>query len=144
MKQISFKSVINILLIIWGLIWFYYAVFNWDIFVIELKTNLGFVTLSAYPFVFFFIAGSIILFIVRYAGEYSDNQRKKMESELKNKLILHEKDIEILKLKEVLFKMQNEEFTKNTSNLNELHEKINGISDQLKKTESKNGDEDSV
>jgi uncharacterized coiled-coil protein SlyX len=42
-----------------------------------------------------------------------------------------EKDIELLKMKEVLFKMQTSEMDKSSSQLNALHEKLDSLSNKI-------------
>jgi hypothetical protein len=128
MKKINIQSVINIILALWVGIWFYYLLFNWDVFIIQLNTNFGFNTYNMYPFVFFFFIGLIGFVIVKYAIHYSEMQNKGKEEENKSKTKLLEKDIEILKLKEVLFKMQSEGMNKSASTINALHAKLDSLS----------------
>ena len=64
MKKLNIKSVIDIALIVWIAIWLYYALFNWDVFVVKLNTNIGFSIIGLYPFIFFFFIGLILLVII--------------------------------------------------------------------------------
>jgi hypothetical protein len=128
MKKINIQSIVDITLTLWVGIWLYYLLFNWDVFVIQLNTDLGFNTYKIYPFVFFFFMGLIGFIIVKYAIHYSEMQNKSKEKENKSKTILLEKDIEILKLKEVLFKMQSEGMNKSASTINALHSKLDALS----------------
>lgn len=128
MKKINIQSVVNITLAVWVGIWFYYLLFNWDVFIVQLNTNFGFNTYNMYPFVFFFFIGLIGIVIVKYAIHYSEMQNKAIEKENKSKTTLLEKDIEILKLKEVLFKMQSDGMNKSASTINALHAKLDSLS----------------
>lgn len=138
MKKLNIQSAIDVALIVWIAIWLYYSLFNWDVFVVKLNTNLGFNTISLYPFIFFFFFGLIILVIIKYVFHYEQLQVKASEKEHKDKVNLLQKDIEILKLKEVLFKMQSEGINKNTSTINALQAKL----DELSKKYSEHENED--
>lgn len=139
MKKINIQAVINIVIIIWIAIWIYYALFNWDVFVVKLNTNLGFNTISLYPLVLFFFIGLILCITVKYAIYYEQLQVLASDKEYKDKISLLKKDIEILKLKEVLFKMQSDGMNKSTSAINALQAKLDELS--KKPAEDKDTDE---
>lgn len=138
MKKTSIQSAINILIFIWIAVWLYYALFNWDVFVVKLNTNLGFNTIPILPFVLFFFIGLLILVVMKYIIYYEQVQVDARDKEYKDKISLLKKDIEILKLKEVLFKMQSEGMTKSTATVNALQAKL----DELSKKRDENKEDD--
>src|SRR6056297_2763703 len=118
MKNHKLNNAVNIILILYLASWIYYAVFNWDVFAIKLNTNAGFSVIGGYPFVFFFILGLVGLLILKYIIHLSLLQKDRGEKDQRHRITILEKDIEILKMKEVLFKMQTSEMSKNSSHLN--------------------------
>lgn len=138
MKKTSIQSAINILIFIWIAVWLYYALFNWDVFVVKLNTNLGFNTVPTLPFVLFFFIGLLILVVMKYIIYYDQVQVDARDKEYKDKISLLKKDIEILKLKEVLFKMQSEGMNKSTATVNALQAKL----DELSKKRDENNDDE--
>lgn len=138
MKKTSIQSAINILIFIWIAIWLYYALFNWDVFVVKLNTNLGFNTVPTLPFVLFFFIGLLILVVMKYIIYYDQVKVDARDKEYKDKISLLKKDIEILKLKEVLFKMQSEGMNKSTATVNALQAKL----DELSKKRDENNDDE--
>lgn len=133
MKRNTLVTIINFILGIYLLVWIYYAAFNWDVFSIKLNTNAGFSVIGGYPFVFFFLLGFAALLAVKYIVHLNRVYEDKTEREQSHKIAIQEKDIELLKMKEVLFKMQTSEMSKNSSHLNALHEKLDSLSDQMSK-----------
>jgi hypothetical protein len=141
MKKLQIQTIVDIILIAWIGIWLYYALSNWDVFVVKLNTNLGFKTISLYPFIFFFFLGLIALVIIKYSFNYAQVLSKSKEKEQKDKMSLLQKDIEILKLKEVLFKMQTEGMNKSTSTINALNARLDELANKVA-SEKKKDDED--
>ncbi len=139
MKKINLLSINTYTIIIYFLIWMYYAIFNWDVFAIKLNTNAGFSVIGGFPFIFFFLIGLVALFILRYFIYVHKVASDKQERNSKHKIALMEKDIELLKMKEVLFKMQTSEMDKSSSQLNALHEKLDNLTNQIS---DKNEEED--
>jgi len=135
MKIKNYKAFINSALVLWIFIWAYYLAFNWGVFTVELKTNLGFAVISSYPFLFFFFIGLILLIILKYAYHLISIQEQNQIQDKENKTSLLEKDIEILKLKEVLFKMQTKDMNESSSALAALQEKLDKISDKITETD---------
>ncbi|ALO15349.1 hypothetical protein L21SP5_01707 [Salinivirga cyanobacteriivorans] len=135
MKNNQHKIIIDVLLVIWTFLWVYYMAFNWAIFSIELKVNLGFAVISGYPFVFFFILGLLTLIIIKYSYHFAAIKLSSKEKEEHNQKSLLEKDIEILKLKEVLFKMQTKDMSESSTALSALQEKLDNISKQISSDE---------
>lgn len=131
MKKTQLRSAINIILILWIFIWIYYAAFNWDVFKVKLNTHLGFATIGGYPFLFFFIFGLIILVVIKYINHFTDLKNTGKEKETKTKITLLEKDLEIYKLKEVLFNMQASEANKNAETFKSLQEKLDEIAGNM-------------
>ena len=128
----TFRTIINYLLIIWIVIWAYFAAFNWAVFTVSLNINLGFAVITGYPFLFYSIAGIIFFIILRYIAQYLVERQRIHEKNLDNKIAMQGKDIEILQLKEVLFNMQTNEYNKNAESMKSLNEKLNKISEQMK------------
>lgn len=143
MKNHKLNNAVNIILILYLASWIYYAAFNWDVFAIRLNTNAGFSVMGGYPFVFFFILGLVALLILKYVIHISLLQKDRSEKDQRHRITILEKDIEILKMKEVLFKMQTSEMSKNSSHLNALHEKLDALSNQISHEEGKNQESDS-
>ncbi len=140
MKNHKLNNAVNILLILYLASWIYYAVFNWDVFAIKLNTNAGFSVIGGYPFLFFFVLGLAALLILKYVIHISLLQKDRSDKDQRHRITILEKDIEILKMKEVLFKMQTSEMSKNSSHLNALHEKLDALSNQISHEEEKNPD----
>ncbi len=136
MKKSDLLRIINIILILYLAIWTYYAIFNWEVFAIKLNTNAGFSVIGGYPFVFFFLLGFVLLLAIKYITHLCIVNIDKSERNSAHKIEIMGKDIELLKMKEVLFKMQTSEMGKNSADLNALHEKLDQLSMQMKeKTE---------
>lgn len=131
MKKINLIITSNITILVYLLVWIYYASFNWDIFAIKLNTNAGFSVIGGFPFVFFFLLGLAALLVHRYFIYIGKVHTDKRESNSSHRIAMLEKDIELLKMKEVLFKMQTAEMDKNSSHLSALHEKLDNLSDQM-------------
>lgn len=132
MKNIeTLKKTINYLLILWIVIWAYFAAFNWAVFTVSLNINLGFTVVTGYPFLFYSLAGIVILIVLRYIAQYLRERQRTHEKNLENKITMQGKDIEILKLKEVLFNIQTKEYNQNAESMKSLNEKLNKISEQM-------------
>jgi len=130
-KYLKFGYVVDAIILIWTFLWFYFLVFNWDVFVVKLNTNLGFTVVKGLPFVFFFVVGLLFLFIIRYSQHLSEIKNRGIEADYKNTILLLEKDIEVLKLKETLFKMQSEEMSQNSGALQSLQKRLDEISNKM-------------
>ncbi len=139
-KNFKVRYLIHILLIIWIVAWGYFMLFNWDIFVVKLNINLGLGIINNRPFVLFFVLGMLIILSIRYMLQYSRMLRRIEVKEKNTKIAMQEKDIEILKLKEMLYKEQSTEFNKTAKDISSLHEKIEGVA---KKFEEGNNQEKS-
>lgn len=138
MKKINIRSVINYTLGIYLAAWIYYAIFNWKIFSIQLNTNAGFSIISGYPIAFFFLFGFAALLMLKYFVGINSLHQEKLARERTHRISILEKDIELLKLKEVLFSMQTSELDKNSTYLKALHEKLDKLSNRL--NENKTGE----
>ncbi|MDA3865598.1 MAG: hypothetical protein PF489_02485 [Salinivirgaceae bacterium] len=131
MKNRQHKLLIDTILIAWVVLWIYYLSLNWAIFSVALKINLGFAVITGMPFVIFFILGLVMLVVIRYSHHvYLLKELNREKDEQKNKSLL-EKDIEILKLKEVLFKMQTKDMNDSSTSLKVLQDKLDSISAQM-------------
>lgn len=142
MNKIKLKHIVNIAVIAWLVIWVYYLIFNWDVFSINLNTNLGFAVIGGYPFIFFFIIGLLFLILIKYFDRVYAIKKLGKDKDLTNKISLLEKDIEVLQLKETLFKMQSEEMSRNNANLNALHQRLDEISSRLEREKGNRADPD--
>ncbi len=131
MKKINLINISNFTILIYLLVWIYYASFNWDIFSIKLNTNVGFSVVGGFPFIFFFLLGLAALLVHRYFIYIAKVHTDKKENNSLHRIAMLEKDIELLKMKEMLFKMQTAEMDKNSSHLSALHEKLDSLSDQI-------------
>lgn len=142
MNKIKLKHIINTAIILWLVLWVYYLGFNWDVFSINLKTDLGFAVIGAYPFIFFSVLGLVLMALIKYIEQTMAMRSMERNKDMESKIALLEKDIEILRLKETLFKMQSEELSRNNANLNALHQRLDEISSQIEQ-EDKRSDESS-
>lgn len=140
MNKIKLKHIINAAIIIWLVLWIYYLGFNWDVFSINLKTDLGFAVIGFYPFIFFFVLGLVLMVLIKYIEQTIAMKKLGRDKDMKNRIALLEKDIELLRLKETLFKMQSEELSRNNANLNALHQRLDEITSQLEQEEKKSDD----
>jgi hypothetical protein len=141
MKRTILINITNFTLALYAAVWIYYAAFNWEVFSIKLNTNAGFSVIGGYPFIFFFLLGLAALLTVKYFLHLNNVHEERKEKDSAHKIEIMEKDIELLKMKEVLFKMQTNEMEKNSSHLNALHEKLDQLSNTLEQ-EKANKDRD--
>jgi uncharacterized coiled-coil protein SlyX len=86
-----------------------------------------------FPFVVFMILGMLIMLAIRYILQYSRMLRRIEVKEKNTKIAMQEKDIEILKLKEMLYKEQTSELNKTAKDLTALNEKIDAIAQKFQK-----------
>ncbi len=143
MRRTILINVTNITLALYIAVWIYYAAFNWEVFSIKLNTNAGFSVIGGYPFAFFFLLGLAALLTLKYFIHMNKMTEDRKEKDSMHKIALMEKDIELLKMKEVLFKMQTSEMGKSSTQLNDLHEKLDNLSSKLeseKKDDTTNKD----
>jgi len=131
MKKQTLITIVNFILGAYLVVWVYYAAFNWDVFSIKLNTNAGFSVIGGYPFAFFFLFGFAALLALKYVLHLNKVYEDKKEKDSAHRIAMQEKDIELLKMKEVLFKMQTSEMSKNSSHLDALHEKLDSLSQQM-------------
>ncbi|MCF8226276.1 MAG: DUF4212 domain-containing protein [Bacteroidales bacterium] len=136
MKKNILTHIINYTMVVYLAVWAYYAIFNWDVFSIKLNTNAGFSVIGGYPFAFFFLIGIAALLILKYFINMNIIEYEKREKDSRHKMAIMEKDIELLKMKEVLFKMQTSEMGKNSSHLDALHKKLDELSNTISQQNS--------
>lgn len=137
MKKIKLKHIINTAIIGWTIIWIYYLVFNWNAFTISLNTNLGFAVINAYPLVFFFILGLLFFVLLKYFEQSAAIRKERKEKDMKNQISLLEKDLEVLKLKEDLYKMQSDKMSISSENMIALHRRLDEISSEMERHREK-------
>ncbi|MCF8223342.1 MAG: hypothetical protein K9J25_09355 [Bacteroidales bacterium] len=135
MNKLKLKHILNIAIIAWLVIWIYYLAFNWEVFSINLKTNLGFAVIGGYPFVFFFLIGLLFLILIKYFDQSITIRSIRKDKDTENRIALLEKDIELLQMKETLYKMQSEEMNKSNASLNALHERLDEMGGKIKGVE---------
>ncbi len=128
MKKIPIIPIINGILGIYIAVWVYYMIFNWELFSIKLNTNAGFSVIPGYPFAFFFLLGFAGLLIMKYFIHIFSLNVEQQNKDREHRIKLQEKDIELLKMKEILFKMQTSELDKSNAQLNALHKKLDSFS----------------
>lgn len=123
MRKLLFRN--SILLIIYVLISLYFAIFNWQVFTVNLNINLGFGVVSFPPFIALFLLGFIVIGILSWIN-YSTSLRK-MIYEL-------EHGVEIGKIKDKLTGTRVKELMLDDKNLELLKSKM-GIQEIRKKQE---------
>jgi len=122
-KKVLLKS--TILLILYTLAYLYFAVFNWQIFIVKLNINLGFGVVEFPPFIVLFLLGFIIIGILSWTN-YNIRLRK-MIYEL-------EHGVEMGKIKDKLVSTKVREYLLEEKNLDLLKDKM-GIREIQKKQE---------
>lgn len=123
MKKVLFKS--SILLILFTLASLYFAIFNWQIFIVRLNINLGFGVVKFPPFVFLFLISFLIMAILSWSNYMT--RLRKMIYEL-------EYGVEMGKVKEILTHKRIKELLIEEKNIDLLREKM-GIEEIRKKQE---------
>lgn len=129
----------SILLIIYLVISLYFAIFNWQIFTVNLNVSLGFGVVSFPPFIVMFLLGFIVIGILSWMN-YATSLRKmiyelehgveigKMKDKLTGsrvrELLLDDKNLELLKSKMGIQEIRNkqEEITRMLSELRKAQE----------------------
>lgn len=144
-RSFKVRYLINILLIVWLSIWGYFMALNWEVFTVKLNIYLGFTLINGRPFVLLFILSTLVIVVIRYLLQYSRMLRRLEVKEKNTKITMQEKDIEILKLKELLYKEHRDEFNKTANNITALHNRIESVAKYLeqKKDEEKKIDNNS-
>ena len=89
LKGANLKSTINYSLFIWITLWLFFALFNWDVFIIKINTDFGFGVFSTIPFLVFFIIGTGILFVLQFAATINESEQiiKQKDADLKIKML---------------------------------------------------------
>ena len=114
-----------ILLILYTLTYLYFAVFNWQVFIVKLNIDLGFGAISIPPFIVFFLLGFILIGVLSWMNYMANIQ--KMIFEL-------EQGLEIGKLKDKLVKNRVRELLLDEKIIDVLMNKM-GIQDIRNKQE---------
>jgi hypothetical protein len=114
-----------ILLILYTLAYLYFAVFNWQVFIVKLNIDLGFGAISIPPFIVFFLLGFILIGVLSWMNYMANIQ--KMIFEL-------EQGLEIGKLKDKLVKNRVRELLLDEKIIDVLMNKM-GIQDIRNKQE---------
>ena len=124
-----------VLLILYTLVYLYFALFNWEIFTISLNINLGFAVVSVPPFIILFLLGFIIIGILSWVSYVSHLQ--KIIYELEHGIETGgKKDIRIKeKVKAQLLTEENINLLKDKTGIREIasrQEKLIDMMDELK------------
>jgi hypothetical protein len=113
------------LLILYTIINLYFAIFNWQVFIVKLNIDLGFAVITIPPFIVLFLIGFIMIGILSWMHYMTSLQ--KMIYEL-------EQGVEFGKMKDRLVKSRVKELLLDEKNVETLTEKL-GIWDLRKKQE---------
>ncbi len=113
----------SIILILYTLLYLYFAVFNWQVFIVKLNIDLGFGVISIPPFIILFLIGFILIGILSWMHYMTSIQ--KMIYEL-------EQGVEIGRMKDKLLKSRVKELLLEDQSINSLKDKL-GIRDIQKK-----------
>jgi hypothetical protein len=123
MRKLILKS--SIILLLYTLANFYFAVFNWRIFIVKINVDLGFTVLEIPPFVVLFLTGFILIAILSWVN-YNIRLRK---------MILDlEQGVELGKLKDKLIDKQFRNLLYEENTLTFLTDKL-GIRELKSRTE---------
>lgn len=114
-----------VLLILYTIINLYFAVFNWQVFIVKLNIDLGFTVITMPPFILLFLIGFIIIGILSWMHYMTS--LKKMIYEL-------EQGVEFGKMKDRLAKSRVREWLLEENNVAILTDKL-GIREIRKKQE---------
>jgi hypothetical protein len=114
-----------VLLILYTLIYLYFAIFNWQVFIVKLNIDLGFAVITIPPFIFLFLIGFIIIGILSWMHYMASLQ--KMIYEL-------EQGVEFGKMRDRMVKSRVRDWLLEESNVTILTDKL-GIRDLRKKQE---------
>jgi hypothetical protein len=133
MKKLILRKFL--LLILYTLIYLYFTLFNWEIFTVSLKINLGFAVVGIPPFIILFLLGFIIIGILSWVSYVSHLQ--KLIYELEHGIETREKkDIRIKeKVKAQLLTEENIKLLKEKTGIREIasrQEKLIAMMDELK------------
>jgi len=133
MKKLILRKFL--LLILYTLIYLYFTLFNWEIFTVSLKINLGFAVVSIPPFIILFLFGFIFIGILSWVSYVSHLQ--KLIYELEHGIETREKkDIRIKeKVKAQLLTEENIKLLKDKTGIREIasrQEKLIAMMDELK------------
>ncbi|MFO7935302.1 MAG: hypothetical protein R6U78_14630 [Bacteroidales bacterium] len=123
MRKLLFKN--SILLIIYILVSVYFAIFNWQIFTVNLNVDLGFGVVTFPPFIMLFLLGFVIIGILSWMNYNSGLRRMIYELE---------SGLEMGKMKERLTGGRVRELLTDDKNLELLKSRL-GITEIRKKQE---------
>ena len=115
----------SVLLILYTLLYLYFAVFNWQVFIVKLNIDLGFAVINVPPFIILFLIGFILIGILSWMHYMTSIQ--KMIYEL-------EQGVEIGRMKDKLVKSRVKELLFEDKSLDLLTDRL-GIRDIRKKQE---------
>lgn len=116
------KRIHLILMMIYLFTMFYFAVFNWEIFVVNLNISLGLAVVQVPLIMVFFISGLVLLLI-----EWGVSKILSLKAER----VLSNKSGEIVKIKAARFDSQQTENPKNFIRLEELNSKLDLVLEKL-------------
>ncbi|MBE9509522.1 MAG: hypothetical protein IMY71_01485 [Bacteroidetes bacterium] len=114
----------------------YFAIFNWDVFIISINTNLGFAVVKTPPFLLLFLLG---LFIIVLQSNFDYIRETRHEVENLQRVIELEKlkkDNEINNFKASILDSQTKTSERNIQKLGEIQDVLAKITEELE-TEKK-------
>ena len=109
----------------------YFAILNWDVFIITINTNLGFAVVKTPPFLLLFLLG---LFIIAIQSNFSYIRETSHEVENLQKIIELEKlkkDNEINEFKASVLDSQTQTSERNIQKLGEIQDVLLKITEEL-------------
>ena len=115
----------------------YFAMFNWDIFIITINTNLGFAVVKTPPFLLLFLIG---LFIIAIQSNFSYIRETSHEVENLQRVIELEKlkkDNEINDFKASVLDSQTKTTERNIQKLGEIQDVLIKITEELEPDKKK-------
>lgn len=114
-------------LVIYFVISIYFAIFNWEVFIIAINVNLGFALLNIPPFIIIFLIGLILLGGISMIG-YVTEVKHEIEILKKNsQILLMRKNEEINSLKNSYYNEQSDQFLKNSDDIKSLKIQIDKL-----------------
>ena len=121
----------------------YFAILNWDIFIITINTNLGFAIIKTPPFLLLFLLG---LFIIAIQSNFSYIRETSHEVENLQKIIELEKlkkNNEINEFKASVLDSQTQTSERNIQKLGEIQDVLARITEELETDKKKVKEKDS-
>ncbi|NQU82161.1 MAG: hypothetical protein HQ543_11635 [Bacteroidetes bacterium] len=117
--------------VVYLLIFLYFAIFNWDVFIVTINTNLGFTVVKTPPFLLLFIVG---LFVTALQSNFTYIRETRHEVSYLYKSIELEKlkkDSEINDFKASVLDSQTKTSERNIQKLGEIQDVLEKLTEEL-------------